>query len=219
MKLFNYETEKNWDYENGFYLTSDTTRVSKVLAHYELYKLITGLPGHVMEFGVFKGASFVRWATFRDALELPNSRKIIGFDAFGKFPTQNIEADEKIARSHDVAAGLGIPKEELEKVLAYKKLSNTELIGGDINQTLPAYLEKHTELKISFIHVDVDVYQPTKLILDLLYEKVVKGGVIAFDDYGSIHGETAAADEFLAQHDLQIRKLPFCHTPSYVIKK
>ncbi len=219
MKLFNYETEKNWDYENGFYLTSDTTRVSKVLAHYELYKLITGLPGHVMEFGVFKGASFVRWATFRDALELPNSRKIIGFDAFGKLPTQNIEADEKIARSHDVAAGLGIPKEELEKVLAYKKLSNTELIGGDINQTLPAYLEKHTELKISFIHVDVDVYQPTKLILDLLYEKVVKGGVIAFDDYGSIHGETAAADEFLAQHDLQIRKLPFCHTPSYVIKK
>jgi len=33
-----FETEKCWDYENGFYLTSHVTRLSKMLAHYELYK-------------------------------------------------------------------------------------------------------------------------------------------------------------------------------------
>ena len=35
-KLFGYEIGKMWDYENGFYLTSDTKRIPKLLAQYEL---------------------------------------------------------------------------------------------------------------------------------------------------------------------------------------
>jgi len=30
---------KNWEYENGFYLTSDNSRIGKILAHYELFKM------------------------------------------------------------------------------------------------------------------------------------------------------------------------------------
>lgn len=218
MQLFGFDTDKSWDYENGFYLTSDNRRIPKIIAHYELYKKIVNLPGHVAEFGVFKGASFVRFLNFRDSLENPHSRKIIGFDAFGKFPSQEIEEDEKIARSHDVAAGIGIPKAELERVLAFKNFTNFDLIPGDIGETLPQYIEKHSELRLALIHVDVDVYQPTKVVLDLLYDRVVPGGVIVFDDYAIINGETRAADEFLAAKNLKIQKFPFCHTPSYVVK-
>jgi hypothetical protein len=44
------------------------------------------LPGNIIECGVFKGASLIRFATFRYILEAPFSRKIIEFDTFGKFP-------------------------------------------------------------------------------------------------------------------------------------
>jgi len=47
-----FNVDKQWDYENGFYLTSHITRISKMLAHYELYKSVVNLPGHVVECGV-----------------------------------------------------------------------------------------------------------------------------------------------------------------------
>lgn len=40
MKAFGFDSEKCWDYENGFFLTSQTSRITKLIAHYEIYKMI-----------------------------------------------------------------------------------------------------------------------------------------------------------------------------------
>jgi hypothetical protein len=48
-----------WDYENGFYWFSSPARLNKLLAHYDLYKSIVGLPGDIFELGVYKAASLV----------------------------------------------------------------------------------------------------------------------------------------------------------------
>jgi hypothetical protein len=214
-----FDTEKCWDYENGFYLTSHVTRLAKMLAHYELYKSIVGLPGHVVECGVYKGASFLRFATFRQILESPHSRKIIGFDAFGEFPDHNEDDANKsfIRRFHD-AGGDGITREAFLEVLAHKGFENFELVEGNICQTLPKYVLDHPELKISLLHVDVDVYEPTKVILAELFSRVVKGGVVVFDDYGTVAGETRAIDEFMLQagRSMLIEKLPISHIPAYI---
>jgi hypothetical protein len=45
------------DYENAFYWFSHPTRLNKLIAHYELYKSIAGLPGEIFELGVYK----VKW--------------------------------------------------------------------------------------------------------------------------------------------------------------
>jgi hypothetical protein len=216
-----FETEKCWDYENGFYLTSHVTRLAKMLAHYELYKMIVGLPGHVVECGVYKGASFLRFATFREILESSHSRKMIGFDAFGRFPEDNEDADNKsFIRRFSDAGGDGIGRESLAEVLDYKRFENCELVEGDICRTVPQYVIDHPELKISLLHVDVDVYQPTKVILEQLFSRVVKSGLVLFDDYGTVAGETRAIDEFLEKtgRDLQIEKLPISHIPAYIRK-
>ena len=216
-----FETEKCWDYENGFYLTSHVTRLAKMLAHYELYKTIVGLPGHVVECGVYKGASFLRFATFREILESPHSRKMIGFDAFGSFPDDHEDAANKeFIRRFSAAGGDGIGRESLAEVLAYKGFDNCELIEGDICRTVPQYVGEHPELKIALLHIDVDVYQPTKVILDQLFKRVVKGGLVVFDDYGTVAGETRAIDEFLekAERELLIEKLPISHIPAYIRK-
>ena len=61
-----YDERKCFDYENGFYLTSDVYRMGNQMAHYELYKKILNLPGDVIELGVFKGGSLIQFATFRE---------------------------------------------------------------------------------------------------------------------------------------------------------
>ena len=164
-KIFGFDVDKVWDYENGFYLTSDVTRINKVIAQYELYKSITHLPGDVMEFGVFKGPSFIRLCSFREALESEFSRKIIGFDAFGKFPQSDNKLDKEFIKSWESRAGDGISVDELNKSLSLKGFKNYQLVEGDITETLPKFLENNPYQKIAFLHIDVDVYKPTKIIL------------------------------------------------------
>ena len=104
-KMENYKIDlsKKWDYENGFYLTCETGRIGKFLNHLEIYKKIINLPGDVLEFGVYKGTSLIRLISFRDLFEHPNSRKIIGFDAFGKFPDElNLESDKEFVERFEM---------------------------------------------------------------------------------------------------------------------
>ncbi len=218
MKIFNFDTDNKWDYENGFYLTSHPTRIAKILAHQKLYEQIINLPGEVLEFGVFKGASLTRLATFREVFESPYSRKIIGFDMFGEFPHSGNKDDVDYAINFEKQSGTGIPKEDLEKAFELKSFKNYELVKGDILNTLPEYLAQNPQLRISFLHIDTDIYEPAKLILELCYDRMVKGGVIVFDDYPTVAGETQAVDEFFANRHHVIQKFPFSHIPSFIIK-
>jgi len=218
-ELFGFDVDSQWDYENGFYLTSHLTRLTKMLAHYELYKSIVNLPGHIVECGVFKGASLIRFCTFREILESPFSRKVIGFDAFGKFPDQDNEFDKSFVKKFESSAGNGISVNELDAVFSHKGFKNYELIQGDVADTIPDYLSDHPELKIALLHLDVDVYKPTIAILEHLFERVVTGGLLVLDDYATVTGETKAIDEFFSNKNVIIEKLPISHIPSFIRKK
>jgi len=218
-KLFGFDIDRQWDYENGFYLTSHLTRLPKMLAHYELYKTILNLPGHIVECGVFKGVSLIRFGTFREILESPYSRKVIGFDAFGKFPGQDNTNDQAFVKRFEGEAGEGISIDELKEVFSHKGFENYEFIQGNIVDTVPEYISNHPELKIALLHIDVDVYKPSVVILNHLFDRVVSGGLIVFDDFGTVAGETKAIDEFFFEKDVIIEKLPISHIPSYIRKK
>jgi len=218
-----YDENKEFDYENGFYLTSQPYRMGNILSHYELFKRSVGLPGDIVELGVFKGGSIIQWATFRELLENENSRKIIGFDMFGPFPktTGEVPSDnEFVDKWNSDFNGSFLTRDELYKAFQHKNIHNVELVQGDIAVTLPEYIEKHRELRISLLHIDVDVYDPCKLGLELLFDRVVKSGVIVFDDYAAIEGETRAVDDFFKNLNCQLQKYPFSHKkPTYLIKE
>lgn len=219
MKNYSVDLLKKWDYENGFYLTCETGRIGKFLNHLEIYKKIIDLPGDILEFGVYKGTSLVRLLSFRELLENYSSRRVIGFDMFGKFPNDlKLESDKKFVEKFESAGGYGISKLELEEHLLNKGLKNFELIQGDIKNTIPEFIKNNPSLKISLLHIDVDVYEPTKAILESLWSKIVKGGILILDDYGTVDGETKAVDEFFIDMDIQIHKPKFYHIPSYIVK-
>lgn len=209
-----------WDYENGFYWFAPKTRLCKMLAHYELYKTICTIPGHIFEFGVYKGASLVRFCTFRDALENDYSRKIVGFDAFGEFPTENLKVEEDLAfiEKFEGAGGYGLKADEVDDILSKKGFGNFELVKGNVFDTLPRYLSNNPETRIALLHLDMDVKEPTDFVLELLYERVVPGGIVVFDDYNAVAGETISVDEFVGEHKLKLEKLNFYKVPTFVRK-
>mgnify|MGYP001171287665 CR=1 FL=1 len=219
MENYTVDLSKKWDYENGFYLTCETSRIGKFINHLEIYNKILELPGDILEFGVYKGTSLVRLLSFRNLLENENSRKVFGFDIFGKFPNSlELKSDRQFVQRFEEAGGFGISKKELEFHLHNKGLRNFELIEGDILKTIPEFLSNNQSRKISLLHIDVDVYEPTKKILGYLWDKVVKGGIIMLDDYGTVEGETKAVDEFLTDKNVIINKPKFNYIPSYIIK-
>ncbi len=209
-----------WDYENGFYWYSPKSRLNKMLAHYELYKSIVEIPGHIFEFGVYKAASLVRFATFRDLLENDFSRKIVGFDAFGAFPTDKLEvgADLDFIERFEGAGGHGLSQEEVKEILSHKGFENFELVKGNVFDTLPSYLADNPETRIALLHLDMDVKEPTDFALDLLFERVVPGGLVVFDDYNAVAGETISVDDFAKKHHLKLEKLPFYNLPTFIRK-
>ncbi|WP_261291736.1 TylF/MycF family methyltransferase [Paraclostridium sordellii] len=176
------------------------------------------MPGEVLEFGVYKGASIIRFATYRELLENTYSRKIIGFDIFGEFPKTDNDDDNKFIQRFEEQGGNGISKEVLEDFIKHKKINNIELIKGNVFDTLDEFLEKNKQIKISLLHLDLDVYKPTKFILEKLYERMIPGGIIVFDDYGTVKGATDAIDEFLKEKNKKIEKLSLCYIPSFVVK-
>ena len=112
---------KIWDIENNFYYKSDKSRINKVVSQFEIFKKSIKIKGAIVECGVFKGASLIRFLTFRSLIENSFSRKIIGFDTFGKFPVSRNLEDQRFIKTHLPKAGNAISIEELEdnKIIAH----------------------------------------------------------------------------------------------------
>jgi hypothetical protein len=211
--------EDQWRHENGFYLTSSPERTAKILSHWSLYQKSLEVPGEIVECGVFKGASLIRLATFRHITSIPFSKKVIGFDTFGEFPETEYEGDIKNRDNFvDAAGSESISVDQLSRVLSKKGIGeNTELVKGDINNTVPEYVEKNQSLRISFLHIDVDIYEPTVTIMDSLFERVTKGGLVVLDDYGDFDGESTAVEEYI-QDKYKLRSMPHGIRGAYLVK-
>ncbi len=209
-----------FQYENNFYITSPVNRISKFITHLDLFRRISGLRGEIIECGVFKGNSLMRWIKFRSLLENSYSRKIYGFDTFGNFPEASIE-EEKNKREEFIkeAGDQSVKKDDLIEYL--KKLNlyeNIFLIEGDININVPSFVDKFSEIRIALLHIDVDLYEPTKICLDKFYPHIVKGGIIILDDYGAFPGANKAIEEFLEDKDFKIEQLHFSNSISFITK-
>lgn len=213
--------ESKFEYENYFYWTCGTQRIGKLLAHYELFKMAMNIEGSIIECGVFKGASLIRFAVYRKLFSDFNKKKLIAFDSFSKFPESENETEIKLREDFVNRCGEeSISVQQLTEVLKYKGCDdNVELIEGDITETIPEYIAKNPDLKISILNLDVDMYKPSVTILENLYPKLQKGGILILDDYIVFPGETKAVDDFFKDKKVVIKRFPYTETPHYIIKE
>ena len=81
-------------------------------------------------------------------------------------------------------------------------LGRVNYIIGDVRETL---LDEDNlpPFPIAILRLDTDFYDSCKIELERLYDRVVPGGIIIFDDYHHWEGQRKATDEFFAERGIK----------------
>lgn len=214
------DPDQAFTFENAFHLTAPVPRVAKFLAHFELFRAVAGRPGAIVECGVFKGASFCRFASFRDLLGHLELNPLVGFDTFDAFPRAASAVEQAQLDTFLAEAGaMSIGVDQLHEVLKSKGVAGrAELVAGDILDTVPAWVASNPTREILLLHVDVDLYEPAGVILEHLWPRLVPGGLMILDDYGRWEGTTRAFHEYFGDDAPPLRRPSFTPVPVHVVK-
>lgn len=152
----------------------------------ELLRMVDGVPGDTAECGVFQGASsYLMCLANRDS-RVPNKVHHM-FDSFAGLSTPRAE-DGAHWSAGDLKCGLEIVQNNL------REFSGTRYYPGWI----PARFQDVSSVSFSFVHIDVDLYEPTRDSIAFFFPRLSPGGILLCDDYaiGSCPGATRAADEY-----------------------
>ena len=202
-----------------FLKETNVSRLQKILARYELFKKIVKVPGDICECGVFKGSGIFTWVKLMKLFKPNNNFKVVGFDLFGKQKGRlkfKYKSDKKVQAWHNAGT---ISQEELKKKCKEWDFQNLKLYAGDVKKTTKKYAKENFGSRIALLYLDVDNYDGTLAILNNLYSKMAKGGLIAFDEYGlKGHGESQAVDEFFSKKKIKLQSFSWANSPtSYII--
>jgi len=220
------------DILESFPIYARRINLTRFLVHYELYKIIADLPGCIVECGVYRGAGLLTWAKLLEIFHPGDRiRKVIGFDNFAGFvKLEDKDGSERPDRAKVVGGWNAGPyySELVDHISVFHddsfipRAKRIELVEGDLSKTAARYVEVNPGLRISLLHLDVDLYEPTLAALRAFYPHVVHGGVIIFDEYGMTEwpGESRAVEEYFEGKMPRLRKFPLASTPgAYIIKE
>ncbi len=97
--------------------------------------------------------------------------------------------------------------DDLEKLKRhFQEFNNVHFLQG----LIPDCLNQLKVDKISFLHIDLNAAKPEIEGLSLLWDRVVKGGILLLDDYGfpGRRDQHDAMNKFAADHSFEIFQLP-----------
>jgi hypothetical protein len=213
-----------WDAYNLLLAGPDTERLRKLLARRELFRLSQDVPGDIVECGVFKGAGLMLWLKLLHIHCPGSAKRVVGFDVFTSFgETANAGEAAQVADFLRESQFTGVTPESIYQKVAAAGLDaeRCELVAGDITRTAYEYARSRPGLRVSLLHLDLDLEAATFAALDALWPHVVRGGVVVFDEYGAPRWtESDAVDRFLADKNLRLRTLTWARTPTaYLIKE
>jgi O-methyltransferase len=166
---------------------------------YQLLRLIAAVPGNTAECGVFQGAgSFLIANAGPDPRGQPRTHFI--FDSF-----EGLSAPSAVDGSYWSAGNLACSLETVQSKLA--ALPHLRWHKGWI----PQVFEGVERERFAFVHIDVDLHDPTRDSVAFFYPRMNAGGIIVCDDYGftTCPGATKAIDEFLEDKAERMIALPF----------
>lgn len=209
----NCPSENSYKAFNDFIFSNDIKLLGKLLYRFKFFLETKHLPGDIVEIGVFKGSGIATFTKFIDIF-IPNSnKKVIGFDIFNTEESSFIlqTKDSNIDKDTMETVYSKVDKNELSLDLVKQRLSNTtqfindkiKLIQGDVEQTLPNFINDNPGFRASLIYIDVDIARPTYISLKYLWDRLLPGGVILFDEYEyHLFSESEGVDKFLKEKNI-----------------
>ena len=196
--------------------------LARFMVQYEIFKRQLKIKGSVVECGVHHGAGVMAWAKISSILEPYNYRKkIIGFDTFEGFPSVADIDNSKtgmFAEDYNIYEELSGCIKEYNENRFLNNIDKVELIKGDANKTIPAYIENNKHLLVSLLYLDFDIYEPTKTAINCFLPRMSKGSIIAFDEINNENwkGETMAMLESFNINNYKIESFSFEPNISFI---
>jgi len=216
-----------FDCFNSFIMNEDRRIFNKLIARSIIYDKIKDVPGDIVECGVFKGSGLYTFLKLKNIYNPNTSKKVIGFDFFdtenllNSIPNKN---DKKVMTtlfegrnfSHESSF-----KDMLEHKILSDGFSQNEfvLIEGDVSVSTIEFVNSNPGFKISLLYLDLDLEIPTYNTLINLWERVTKGGLVVFDEYGYHKwSESKGVDKFITEFNLEIKSLNYMCPTAYIQK-
>jgi hypothetical protein len=173
------------------------------------YIAMNNIPGDFVECGVFRGGNAIIAAKIFEIYK--SEKKVYLFDTFTgmaeptvhdiKTSSKSLALNKYLLQKREnyidwAYASIEEVKENFQKINLLN--NNVVFIKGKVENTLDQ--ESNIPQAISFLRLDTDWYESTKKELEKLYPKLVPGGILVVDDYGSFDGAKKAFDEYFKKH-------------------
>lgn len=184
-----------------------------------LYKAVeyicrNNIEGDIVECGVWKGGQAMIMAHTL-LQENDTSRKIWLYDTYTGM-SEPTNYDIKIS-THEKAKTLLLKKDkstERDNIWCYAPVeevkrnvmstgfnpNNFVFVKGKVEDTIPNQIPS----KIALLRLDTDWYESTYHELVHLFPRLVKGGVLIIDDYGTWEGQKKAVDQYIKENNIKI---------------
>jgi len=173
-------------------LSADPLDPVRIVLLYQLLAAANELtPGDYIELGTYGGLTLKVIHRLMDP-----QRTLYALDTFEGFDARDIAIEKT---KYDYTSGLEwFSRPSIENVAKYvgdgEAPTNLKLVKG----WFPESFKGLEEIRWRFVHIDMDLYQPVKAALQMLWASVVPGGIVVVHDYGcySFRAARIAVDEF-----------------------
>ena len=163
--------------------------------------------GDIVECGIWRGGNLFLAKKIQDKYYKEIKRKLYGFDTFDGMPEPSIHDGAKVNKTYQNFKNKNEPwtKASLDDVKNFSKklfsdIDEFNFIKGKVEDTLKD--KKNLPNKISLLRLDTDLYESTKIELNILYPLLVEKGILIIDDYGDFQGCRKAVDEYFSDKNV-----------------
>lgn len=158
-----------------------------------------GVEGDFLEAGVWRGGASIYMAAFNKVYRL--NRTIVAADSFEGLPApdnnQPVDADSTWHEFPYLCVSLNEVRSNFE---SYGLLDDrVQFLSGFFSDSM----KRLTSKKLAILRLDGDMYDSTRDVLEIAYDRVATGGFIIVDDY-SLKGAQLAVRDFLAARGIEV---------------
>tara|TARA_B100001059_G_scaffold228624_1_gene259979 strand:- start:6400 stop:7131 length:732 start_codon:yes stop_codon:yes gene_type:complete len=195
LEIYQLQTRFGWKGTGG-------PKIQRMYMVRNLLLSTKGLNGDWAECGVFKGASSLIISEYNRRYNL--MRPGCSMHLFDSFEGLAEPAVEDVGTNMVRGDYRGVEDEVKKNLAGYESLVYHR-------GWIPDRFNEVADRRFSFVHIDVDFYEPVRDSLDFFLPRMVSGGVIVLDDYGchQTPGALRAADEIANRYRCHISGLPY----------
>lgn len=147
---------------------------------------------NIIEFGAWRGGNALFMAIL--LRELYPDARVFALDTFEGMPVTDKRVD-----AHNAGDFGDVNLDEIRATTSRLGLANIEFVKGRIEDTAEDLYARTSPFALA--HIDVDLYSAVKFAQDSVWQQIVPGGYIVYDDatVSSCIGATQAVEELIIE--------------------